>query len=157
MLIFWSHWLKSLITPFWKLKFKVHLKNQTMDVSSFLTAFWGWYLIIFFIILSFNPKRIEQIFNDLKDQKFTILAAFLSIIIGLINVIAHNIWASDHRIIVTLLGWSSLFLGLSLFIIPFQVVKWLEYLNTKLVQVFYILLLFVGLYLLNVVYMIVPA
>ncbi|MBT8262176.1 MAG: hypothetical protein KJO05_05095 [Bacteroidia bacterium] len=127
-----------------------------MDISNFLTAFWGWYLIIFFVILSFNPKRIKQIFNDLKDQKFTILAAFLAIIIGLLNVIAHNIWESDHRVVVTMLGWISLFLGLSLFIIPNIVSGWLDYINMKLVQVFYVALLFVGIYLLNVVYQLVP-
>jgi hypothetical protein len=127
-----------------------------MDISNFLTAFWGWYLIIFFVILSFNPKRIKQIFGDLKDQKFTILAAFLAIIIGLLCVLAHNIWEPDHRVVVTLLGWISLFLGLSLFIIPNIVAGWLEYINMKLVQVFYVALLFIGIYLLNVVYGLVP-
>ncbi len=127
-----------------------------MDLSNFLTAFWGWYLIIFFVILSFNPKRIKQIFADLKDQKFVILAAFLAIIIGLLNILAHNIWEADHRIIVTLLGWSSLFLGLSLFIIPNIVTKWLDYINMKLVQVLYVALLLLGVYLLNVVYLLVP-
>ena len=127
-----------------------------MDISNFLMAFWGWYLIIFFVILSFNPKRIKQIFEDLKDQKFTILAAFLAIIIGLFNVIAHNVWEPDARIVVTLLGWTSLFLGLSLFIIPNIVAGWLTYINMKLVQVFYIALLFIGIYLLNVVYNVIP-
>lgn len=127
-----------------------------MEISSYLTTFWGWYLIIFFVILSFNPKRIKQIFNDLKDQKFVILAAFLAIIIGLLSVLAHNIWEADHRIIVTLLGWISLLLGLSLFIVPHTVAKWLEYINMKLVQVLYISLLLVGAYLLNVVYQLIP-
>ena len=40
-----------------------------MENSLFFTKFWGWYLIIFFFILSFNPKRIKQIFNNLKDEK----------------------------------------------------------------------------------------
>ncbi len=48
-----------------------------MNHSIFLAKFWGWYLIIFFLILSFNPKRIQQIFNDLKDEKFLIIGAFL--------------------------------------------------------------------------------
>ena len=127
-----------------------------MDVSNFLAAFWGWYLIIFFVILSFNPKRVRQIFEDLKDQKFTILAAFLAIIIGLLTILAHNVWKSDYRVVVTFLGWISLFLGLSLFIIPKVVASWLEYINMKLVQVLYLALLFVGFYLLNVVYQIIP-
>lgn len=129
---------------------------NVMNTSEFLTAFWGWYLLIFFLVLTFNPKRIRQIFEDLKDHKFAILAAFLAIIIGLLNILAHNIWEPDVRVVVTLLGWTSLLLGLALLIIPKTVSAWLEYLNVKLVQVLYIALLFIGFYLLNEVYALVP-
>jgi hypothetical protein len=130
-------------------------KNTDMDMSLFLAQFWGWSLIIFFVILSYNPNRIRQIFEDLKDQKFTILAAFLAIIVGLINVLAHNVWEPDWRLIVTILGWLSLLLGLSLFTFPTIVGKWLEFINVKLVQVIYMSLFFLGIFLLNVVYQIV--
>ncbi|QXP58339.1 hypothetical protein [Olleya sp. HaHaR_3_96] len=127
-----------------------------MDNSLLLAKFWGWYLIIFFLILSFNPKRIKQIFNDLKDEKFLIISAFLAIIIGLLNILFHNIWAPNWKIIVTGIGWFALIIGLALFILPKQTVSWLEFINIKLVQTFYILLLFIGLFLLNVVYAIIP-
>ncbi|WP_298264909.1 hypothetical protein [uncultured Lutibacter sp.] len=120
--------------------------------SIYLAKFWGWYLIIFFLILSFNPKRIRQIVIDLKDQKFTIIISFLAIIIGLLNLLFHNIWKADYRIIITLFGWCSLLLGLSLFIIPKQTVKWLNFVNIKFVQVFYILLFLIGVYLLSIAY-----
>lgn len=127
-----------------------------MDISIFLAKFWGWYLIIFFLILSFNPTRIRQIFEDLKDQKFVILASFMAIIVGLLNILFHNIWESDWRLIITLLGWVGLGEGLLLFIFPNLVVKWLEYIHVKLVQVIYILLFIVGIFLLNMGYQLVP-
>lgn len=126
-----------------------------MEVSLFLAKFWGWYLIIFFLILSFNPKRIKQIFADLKDQKFLILTSFIAIIVGLLNILFHNIWEPTWKLIITLLGWLSLFLGLGLFILPVRVVNWLEFINIKLIQTIYMFLLFIGLYLLNTVYGIV--
>tara|TARA_R110002111_G_scaffold246737_1_gene309422 strand:- start:413 stop:799 length:387 start_codon:yes stop_codon:yes gene_type:complete len=126
-----------------------------MDNSIFLAKFWGWYLIIFFLILSLNPKRIKQIFNDLKDEKFLIIFAFMAIIIGLLNIIFHNIWELNHKLIITLLGWSSLFMGLALFILPKRTVSWIEFVNIKFVQVIYMLLFFVGIYLLNMAYGIV--
>ena len=97
-----------------------------MDSSILLAKFWGWYLIIFFLILSLNPKRIKQIFNDLKDEKFLIIFSFMSIIVGLLNTLFHNIWEPNYKIIITLIGWASLFLGLALFMFPKQTVKWLE-------------------------------
>ncbi|WP_439152301.1 hypothetical protein [Winogradskyella sp.] len=120
-----------------------------------MAKFWGWYLIIFFLILSLNPKRIKQIFNDLKDEKFLIISAFIAIIIGLLNIIFHNIWEPNYKLIITLLGWFSLFIGLALFVLPKRTVNWLEILNVKLVQVIYMLLFFVGIYLLNMAYGIV--
>ena len=127
-----------------------------MDISIFLAKFWGWYLILFFVILSFNPKRIKQIFNNLKDEKFLILSSFIAIIIGLLNILFHNIWEPNWKLIITLIGWSSLFIGLALFILPKLTVAWLQVSNIKFVQVLYTLLLLIGLYLLNIVYNIIP-
>jgi hypothetical protein len=127
-----------------------------MDNSIFLAKFWGWYLIIFFLILSFNPKRIKQIFTDLNDEKFLILTAFIAIIVGLINILFHNVWELNWKIIITLIGWFSLFIGLALFIFPNRTIPSLELINIKFVQVIYMLLFFIGLFLLNIVYEIVP-
>ncbi|WP_139002321.1 hypothetical protein [Hyunsoonleella aestuarii] len=127
-----------------------------MENSVFLAKFWGWYLIIFFLILSLNPKRIKQIFNDLKDEKFLIVSSFMAIIVGLLNILLHNIWEPNYKLIITLIGWVSLFIGLSLFIFPKRTVSVLEFINIKLVQVIYTLLFFTGLFLLNIVYGVVP-
>ncbi|MGJ8760082.1 MULTISPECIES: hypothetical protein [unclassified Polaribacter] len=123
-----------------------------MDNSIFLAKFWGYYLLIFFVILSFNPKRIRQIFNDLEDQKFLIIFSFLAIIIGLINILFHNIWEPNWKLIITLIGWSSLLIGLSLFSIPKQTIHWLKLVNIRFVQAIYTLLFLIGLYLLNIAY-----
>jgi len=126
-----------------------------MDTTIFLAKFWGWYLLIFFFILSFNPKRIKQIFDDLKDEKFLILTSFIAIIVGLLNILSHNIWEPNWTIIITLIGWFSLSIGLSLFIFPKKTIYWLAYINVKLVQVIYTLLFFMGVFLLNMAYEIV--
>lgn len=127
-----------------------------MDVSIFLAKFWGWYLIIFFVVLSFNPKRIKQIFDDMRDQKFAILAAFLAIIVGLINILLHNVWEADWRLIITVIGWIALLIGLLLLSFPKWAINGLVYLNIQLVQVFYILLLLAGIFLLNTGYQVIP-
>lgn len=111
-----------------------------MEASVFLAKFWGWYLLIFFLILSFNPKRIKQILEFLKDPKFLIITAFLATIIGLLNILFHNIWEPSWKIIITLIGWISFLMGLLLFVFPSPTVKWVGFLNFKLVQVFYIIL-----------------
>ncbi|MCR8667562.1 hypothetical protein NO995_07710 [Aestuariibaculum sp. M13] len=127
-----------------------------METSILLAKFWGWYLIIFFLILSFNPKRIKQIFSDLKDEKFLILSSFIAILVGLVNTLFHNIWEPNWTLIITLTGWFSIFIGLSLFIFPKQTVYVLQIINIKLIQLIYTLLFLVGLFLLNMAYNVVP-
>lgn len=122
------------------------------NTSTFLAKFWGWYLIIFFLILSFNPKRIVQIIRDLKDQKFVIITSFIAIIIGLLNILFHNIWENNWTVIITLIGWLSLLLGLSLFLFPQRTVNWLNFVNVKFVQLLYMLLFLVGIFLLSMAY-----
>ena len=123
-----------------------------MDTSLFLAKFCGWYLLIFFFLLSFNPRRIQQIFEDLKDQKFLILAAFAAIIIGLLNILFHNIWELSWKFIITILGWTSLFIGLGLFLFPEPTTRKLAVLNLKFVQTIYVLLFLLGIFLLNMGY-----
>ncbi len=126
-----------------------------MDTSIFLAKFWGWYLLVFFVVLSYNPTRIKQIFSDLKDRKFSVLAAFIAIVIGLLNILFHNIWNPNYTVVITLIGWLALGMGFFLFTFPRQAAKWIEFVNVKLVQVIYVLLFIVGLYLLNAGYQLV--
>ncbi len=124
-----------------------------MDISIFLAKFWGWYLIIFFVLLIVYPKRIKQLFEYTKDEKFIIIMSFLAIIIGLLNIIAHNIWVSDWRIIITLFGWFALFKGITLFAFPQFALQWIDNFDYKWFQFIMFFLLFVtGIILLNQAY-----
>jgi hypothetical protein len=125
------------------------------DISVFLAKFWGWYLIIFFLILGLNPKRIQQIFEDLKDQKFVIITSFIAIIVGLLNILFHNIWEDSWKLIITLIGYVALFVGLSLFVYPVRTINWINFINVKFIQILYMLLFLVGIFLLNMAYGIV--
>ncbi|MGA8855488.1 MAG: hypothetical protein WB492_15055 [Christiangramia sp.] len=126
-----------------------------MDISVFLAKFWGWYLLIFFFVLSIRPDRIKQIFEDLQDQKFALIASFLATVIGLINILLHNLWEPSWTIFITLIGWAALGLGILLFLFQQKIIELLLAVNIKLVQVLYMLLFILGLYLLNMGYQLI--
>ncbi len=126
------------------------------DTSIFLAKFWGWYFIIFFLILALNPKRIQQIFEDLKDQKFAIIISFVAIVIGLINILFHDIWEDSLTVIITIIGYLALFFGLSLFVFPAKTINWIKIINIKFIQLLYMLLFIIGVFLLSMAYEIVP-
>lgn len=127
-----------------------------MDISVFLLKFWGWYCIIFFFVLSFNPKRVKQIVDNLQDARFLIILSLFAIIIGLLNVLAHNIWEPNIKLLITLFGWLALIKGIILFTFPKQTISLLKQTNLKFIQAIYVLLFFLGLFLLNEAYGIVP-
>ncbi len=127
-----------------------------MVSSIFLAKFWGWFFILFFFLFILYPKRIKQMFSFAKDDKFIIILSILGIIMGLLNILAHNLWVKDWRIIITLFGWFSLIKGVSIFAFPGFANKWIEQIDFKWFQFFLFLMFIVGLILLNQAYQWVP-
>lgn len=123
-----------------------------MDNSIVLAKFWGWYMMLFFVLLIIYPKRIKQLFEYTKDDKFIITISFLAIILGLINVIIHNVWVADWRIIITLFGWLALIKGISLFAFPQFALKWIHNFDFKWFHVLMFFLFLAGIILLNQAY-----
>ena len=76
-----------------------------MEISIFLAKFWGWYLITFFSLFIFYPKRIKQLFDFMKDEKFTVIISIMAVSFGLLSIIIHNLWVGDWRLMITLFGW----------------------------------------------------
>jgi len=91
-----------------------------------------------------------------EDDKFMIILSVLGIIIGLLHILAHNLWVKDWRIIITLFGWFSLLKGISQFAFPGFANKWIKNIDFKWFQFFLFLLFIVGLILLNQAYQWVP-
>jgi len=123
-----------------------------MDISIFLAKFWGWYLITFFTLLIFYPQRIKQMFEFAKDERFVFLLSFLAIIMGLLNIIAHNLWVADWRIIITLFGWFAFIKGVTRFAFPQIAMKWIEKYDRKWFPFMMFLMFVMGIVLLNQAY-----
>lgn len=123
-----------------------------MDASVFLAKFWGWYLITFFVLLIFYPKRIKQLFDFAKDEKFTMIISIMAISFGLLSIIAHNLWVADWRIVITLFGWFSFIKGVVHFAFPHIALKWIERIDFKWFQFMMFLFVIIGIVLLNQVY-----
>ena len=82
-----------------------------MDITIFFARLWGSYFIIFgllFIITRQLGKTIEMT----DDEAFVISTGYITLIMGLVTVILHNVWVADWRVIITLLGWSTVIKGI---------------------------------------------
>jgi len=127
-----------------------------MEISFFLAKFWGWFFVTFFFLLIIYPSRIKQMFEFAKDDKFMIILSVLAIIIGLLNIVAHNLWVKDWRLIITLFGYFSLIKGVSQFAFPRFAWDWMEKVDFKWFQFLLLLMLIMAIILLNQAYQWVP-
>lgn len=127
-----------------------------MDVSLFLAELWGWYLLTFFILIMVYPRRIKQLFDFSEDDRFSILVSFILIVLGLASIVAHNLWVTDWRLIITLLGWFTFIKGVVIFAFPDVNKKWLHEVDFKWFQFLVFLFFILGIFLLNQAYQWVP-
>ena len=82
-----------------------------MEISIFFARFWG----ILFIILglqSVGIKLLGRIIKYTEDKTITISTGYITFLLGLVTVILHNMWVSDWRIAITILGWVTLLKGM---------------------------------------------
>ena len=47
-----------------------------------------------------------------EDKAFVISTGYISLLMGLVTVILHNVWVADWRVVITILGWSTLIKGI---------------------------------------------
>jgi hypothetical protein len=83
-----------------------------MEISIFFARLWGSFFITFgllFIITKQLGKTIEMTDN----KAFVISTGYITYLMGLITVILHNVWALNWKVVITILGWSTLIKGIS--------------------------------------------
>ena len=120
-----------------------------MDISIFFAQLWGGFFVVFgllFIITRQLGKTIEMT----DDKAFVISTGYITFIMGLVTVILHNLWVSDWRIVITILGWSTLIKGIMKISFPEQIHKQAQRFKVKQVlSVVFLLLLGVWLLLMG--------
>jgi len=90
-----------------------------MTLSIFLGRVLGLYMIIvgFFYLCrrDYIQKAAEHIF---ENDSLVIITAVISLIIGLLIVVGHNVWSLNWTVVITILGYLSLIKGLVRLFIP---------------------------------------
>jgi hypothetical protein len=82
-----------------------------MDISIFFARLWGSYFVIFGL-LSLLTRQLGKTIEMTDDKAFVISTGYITLIMGLVTVILHNLWLADWRIAITILGWSTVIKGI---------------------------------------------
>lgn len=84
---------------------------MVMDVTIFFARFFG-SLFILLGLMSVGAMFLKKTIKRSEDKSFTISTGYITLLIGLVTVILHNIWVLDWRLIITLLGWTTFIKGI---------------------------------------------
>ena len=82
-----------------------------MDITIFFARLWGSFFIIFgalFIITKQLGKTIEMT----DDKAFVISTGYITLLMGLVTAILHNVWELSWKVVITVLAWSTLIKGI---------------------------------------------
>jgi hypothetical protein len=59
-----------------------------------------------------GAKFLGRVIEMTDNKPFVISTGYISLLLGLATVILHNVWIADWRVVITILGWSTLIKGI---------------------------------------------
>ncbi|KTD03330.1 DUF308 domain-containing protein [Fluoribacter gormanii] len=123
--------------------------------TNFLAAVLGWYLVIVSLLLLVRRKNAVAAMKELMGQRAVMLViGIMTLIIGLLMVLSHNVWVMSWPVIVTVFAWLILIAGLFRLYCPDTVYKiWNRMIDkSELFITSAVITLLIGLFLLYKVY-----
>ncbi|KTD21774.1 hypothetical protein [Legionella londiniensis] len=90
-----------------------------MQRSTFLAKVIGWYCVILSLVMIFRQEQIKAIFQQIaSEQALLFIVGIMTLILGLLLVISHNVWKMRWPLLITLLSWLTLISGIVRLIYP---------------------------------------
>ena len=118
-------------------------------ISLFLARFFGLFLVIIAFALLINRKRFPDVARSfVENPALLVFSGFLTLVLGLLAVLVHNVWVADWRVIITILAWLTLFKGIVRLWFPDMVRGFASRVNDSWALYSALFSLFVGAYLL---------
>ena len=83
-----------------------------MDLSIYLARVFGIYLVVACAAMLMNKKHLSKIIEGFSSNLgLVVFSGFIHLFLGLLVVVAHNIWTPDFRGLITLMGWVGVIKG----------------------------------------------
>ncbi|MBU1726052.1 MAG: hypothetical protein KJ880_00250 [Candidatus Omnitrophica bacterium] len=108
-----------------------------MDNSVFIARIFGLCYLIIGAGFLFNRKAFEQVMEDFcKNAAVVFYGGLLALVIGVVIILTHNVWAANWTVIITIIGWLALIKGIWLIVFPNTVYKFMQaYQKNKSMQI----------------------
>lgn len=90
-----------------------------MITSTALSQFYGIVLAVTGLGILLNRDHFHKVVDNIcKSSGLQYLVALVSLVLGTVIVINHNVWHKDWTVVLTILGWVMLFDGVVRMLFP---------------------------------------
>ncbi len=118
-------------------------------MSIFLAQFWGLIFVIMGGIFLIRRESVKVLIKMVQDDGMMILTGYAALIVGIAHVLLYNVWVSDWRVVLTLIGWMALVKGIIRLTFPDFTRKMIKQLDKpNNIGILLVILVIVGIYLL---------
>lgn len=84
-----------------------------MGITAFLATALGWYFVIMGFFMLFRQHQLIRGISEItQNYGLLLLSAIITLIVGILMVITHNIWVLDWPLIITVIAWLTLIGGI---------------------------------------------
>lgn len=106
-------------------------KVESMESTLFLAKVFGLYLIAMAVVLAWRRKALSVMIEGFAtNPPLAYLASIVALILGLVLVVSHNVWAAGWPLIITILSWVVLIKALAFLLLPFdamaRLMRWFD-------------------------------
>lgn len=118
-------------------------------MSIFLAQFWGLIFVIMGGIFLIRRENVRVLIKMVQDEGMMILTGYAALVVGVAHVLLYNVWVSDWRVVLTLIGWMALVKGIIRLAFPDFTRKMIKQYDTpNTIGTLLVILIIVGIYLL---------
>lgn len=87
--------------------------------TMFLATVIGWYLVIVSLFTLFRYEHVKLVTAEILEQRgLFFIVAIITLILGLLMVVSHNIWVMGWPVVITIISWLVLVSGLIRLLCP---------------------------------------
>lgn len=92
-----------------------------LDTSLFLAKLLGPTLITIGAAIVISPAQFRELVRDIfRSPALVFIIGHIALPAGLATVLVHNLWVSDWRVIITILGWLGIISGAVRILAPWK-------------------------------------
>ncbi len=98
-----------------------------MGTSIFIARVFGLCYLIIGAGFMFNRKAFMRVMDDFcKNAALVFLSGLFALVVGVVIILTHNVWAANWTVIITIIGWAGLVKGIWLVVFPNTVAAFMQ-------------------------------